>query len=157
MAEFLVAQLVAEMLQSFGHGVPSAVFGERQFRFAPTDVARIHDLVGLTMLEDSILMDAGTVSKSVLANDRLAASHHQAAHATNQARRFHDLAGVHFGVKVFEVIGPRLDRHHDFFDSGVTGAFADAVDGSLDLARAGLDGGDRIRHGHARDHCGNAR
>ncbi len=37
----------------------------------------------------------------------------------------------------------------EFFQRGVAGAFADAVDGAFDLADAGFDGGDGIGYGEA--------
>ena len=37
----------------------------------------------------------------------------------------------------------------DLFESGVAGAFADAVDGALDLARAALNAGEGVGDGHA--------
>ena len=70
--DLFVAQLVTEMLQSFRHGVPAAVLGERQFGFSPTDVPRIHDLVCFAMLQDSVLMNAGAMCEGVLTNDSLA-------------------------------------------------------------------------------------
>ena len=42
-----------------------------------------------------------------------------------------------------------LHRHHDFFQRGIAGALADAVDGAFDLARARLHAGERIGHRHA--------
>ena len=38
-----------------------------------------------------------------------------------------------------------FQRHHDFFERGVAGALPDAVDGALDLTRAGEHAGQRIR------------
>jgi hypothetical protein len=43
----------------------------------------------------------------------------------------------------------RAQGHDDFFQGGVAGAFADAVDGAFDLAGAVLDRGQRIGHGQA--------
>ena len=37
----------------------------------------------------------------------------------------------------------------ELFEGGVAGAFADAVDGALDLADAGFDGGDGVGDGEA--------
>ena len=39
------------------------------------------------------------------------------------------------------IVGADVECCGDFFESGVAGAFADAVDGALDLARSSLDGG----------------
>src|SRR5271157_6433945 len=95
-------------------------------------------------------MDAGTMRKGVLADDRFAARHDQTAHPTNQSRRFHDLVGVNLSVKIGEVVGPRFDRHHYLFNCRVPSTFADAVYGSFDLARTRLYRGKRVCHGHAK-------
>ena len=50
-------------------------------------------------------------------------------------------------VSTLEEVAARLDRHHDFFERGVAGALADAVDARLDLPRARLDGRQRVRDG----------
>ncbi len=42
-----------------------------------------------------------------------------------------------------------MQCHHHFFERGVARALADAVDRALHLARAGADGGQAVRHGHA--------
>src|SRR5260370_18726024 len=138
------------MLQSLRHRVPSAVLGERQFGFAPTDGPRIHDLVGLTMFQDSILMNAGTMCKGVLAHDRFAASHNQTAHPTNQSPRFQDAVIIDLSVEIGEVVGPRFDCHHYLFNCRVPSTFADAVYGYFDLARTRLYRGKRVCHGHAK-------
>ena len=44
-------------------------------------------------------------------------------------------------------VAPDVEGHHDFFERGVAGAFADPVDRALDLARAAVDGRDRVRDG----------
>ena len=55
---------------------------------------------------------------------------------------------MHAGVGVIEV-GAGAQGHDDFFQRAVPGPFAQAVDGALDLARAGLHGGQAVGHGHA--------
>jgi hypothetical protein len=55
---------------------------------------------------------------------------------------------VDAGVQVEERVA-RLQRHDDFFERTVAGAFADAVDGALDLAGAGDHRGQAVGHRHA--------
>ena len=45
---------------------------------------------------------------------------------------------------VRQPIAPHVQRHHDLFERRVAGTLADAVDRALDLARAGLDRGQRV-------------
>jgi hypothetical protein len=112
-----------------------------EFGLAPADFLRVHDLVGLAFLEDAVLMNAARMREGIFADDRLAALHDESAHARDETRAFHDLAGVHAGVEAAEKITARLERHHDFLEGRVARALADAVDGAFDLARAGADGG----------------
>src|SRR5204863_516742 len=41
-------------------------------------------------------------------------------------------------------VGTRLQNHHYFFERAVAGTFADTIDGAFDLARSGLNSGQRI-------------
>jgi len=43
----------------------------------------------------------------------------------------------------------RPDRHDEFLQRGIPRALADAVDGALDLARAGTHGREAVGDGHA--------
>ena len=53
-----------------------------------------------------------------------------------------------FGVGMVEIVaGPQ--GHDDLFQRAVAGPFAQAVDRTLDLPGAGLDGGQAVGHGHA--------
>ena len=56
-----------------------------------------------------------------------------------------NVLGDDLGLKR-QPVAARLERHHDLFERRVARAFADAVDGALDLPRAGLHRGDGIRH-----------
>ncbi len=59
-----------------------------------------------------------------------------------------EVLGVNAGV-VRVRIDARLEDHDDLFERAVARAFADAVDGALDLPRAGFDRGQRIGHRQA--------
>ena len=52
-------------------------------------------------------------------------------------------------VPVRDLVVADPHRHHDFLERGVAGALADAVDGALDLPRAGADAGERVGDRHA--------
>ncbi len=57
-----------------------------------------------------------------------------------------------FGVDAGGVgvdVAAGFEGHDDFFEGGVAGAFADAVDGAFDLTGAALDGGEGIGDGEA--------
>ena len=48
-----------------------------------------------------------------------------------------------------EIVAARAHGHDDLFEGAVAGAFAQAVDGAFDLARAFLQCGQRVRYGEA--------
>ena len=73
------------MLQTGRHRRATAVFGQRQFGSAPANFLRVHDLVGLALLENAVLMNAAGMGECILANDGFAALHDQSAHARDQA------------------------------------------------------------------------
>ena len=138
--DLLVGQLETEVPEAHGHRGAAAVLSQRQLCLAPADLLGVHDLVGLAFLDDAVLMNTAGVREGVLTDDRLAALHRQAAHARNQLGGLHDLPGGHAtGVAPVNVI-TRLERHDNFLERGVSGAFTNAVDGALNLPRAGIDG-----------------
>ena len=52
-------------------------------------------------------------------------------------------------VSSVEEVVARPQRHHDFFQRAIAGAFADAVDGAFDLPRARDHGGEAVGHRQA--------
>ena len=86
-------------------------------------------------------MNAARVGKSILSHDGLVALHHKTAHARDQPRRLHDLAGLDAALEALVVILARLQRHDQFLQRSVTGSFTNAVDGALDLPGTILDCG----------------
>ena len=100
------------------------------------------------MLEHAVLMDAALVRERVPPDDRLVVLHRERGHRRHELRRPRQHGGVDAGpVRQHVVAHPH--RHHDFFERGIAGAFADAIDGAFDLAGAGAHAGERVRHRHA--------
>ena len=52
-------------------------------------------------------------------------------------------------VRVGQLVAAHGEDGGDLFEGGVAGALADAVDGALDLADAGFDGGEGVGDGEA--------
>ena len=100
------------------------------------------------MLEHAVLVDARFVREGVLADDGLVARDRHADDVRQHARGGIEPRGVDARVEIEEGIA-RLQRHDDFFERAVAGALADAVDGALDLARAGDHGREAVGHRHA--------
>src|SRR3989344_4564401 len=120
------------------------MFRERQLFAVPTDSLRIHDLIGLSVLEHPILMDAGAVSERILAHYGFIALHHETAHAGHKAGRLDDFVSVHLSRETAEVIAPRVECHDDLFKCGVTSTFTDSVHRAFDLTRSGFDRRQRV-------------
>ena len=87
------------------------------------------------MLEHAVLMNAGLVCERVFADDGLVARNGRADDIGKQSRSGIQQRRVHAGIQVIAV-GARAQRHHDFLERGVAGAFADTRDRTFDLARA---------------------
>ena len=102
-----------------------------------------HDLVGAAVGDHAVLVDAGFVREGVVADDGLVARDAGADHAGEQARGAVESLGADAGLDAV-AIRPRAHRHHHFLQRAVAGALADAGDGALDLARAGLDRGQAV-------------
>src|SRR5579871_135658 len=108
--------------------------GEQDLALLDAHVARIHDLVGGALFEDAILMNAAGVSEGVGAHDGFVGLDQDAGPAADHPARFIDLLSDDAGLAIVEVAA-RLHRHDDLFQAGVSGPLADAVDGTLHLAR----------------------
>ena len=115
----------------------AAVLAEHEVGARQAHVLGPHDLVGRVVLEHAVLVDARLVREGVLADDGLVARDRHAG----DARRAGGWSGyrrcVSMPVCSAEERLARLERHHDLLERAVARALADAVDGALDLARAG--------------------
>ena len=116
---------------------------ERGFR--DTDTRWRHDFIGLRILQHPVLMNAALMRKRVPADNRFVVLHREGCNSRDelggprqQGRLDPRSIGQH--------IAARLDRHHDFFQSRIARALAEPVDRALDLPRATLEPGKRIRH-----------
>jgi len=88
------------------------------------------------------------VGEGVFADDGFVALHHQAGEMADHAAGGIDLGGFDARADLI-MIRADFQGHDDFFQRGVAGALADAVDGALDLACATFHGRERIGDGHA--------
>ncbi len=121
--------------EALAQGVAPGQFAQGQFVGVPAHVFSAHDFVGFTVLQHAVLMDAGFVRKGVCANDGLVGLHRVAGHAGHQFGGRHDLRGVDAGVEV-ENVAAGFNRHDHFFQRGIPGALAQAVNRTFHLACA---------------------
>src|SRR5580658_10810834 len=93
-------------------------------------------------------MDAGFVSEGVASGDGLVRLHRHAGDFAEQLASWEKMfRGDGRVVRIAVVTNPH--GHDDFFERGVAGALANAVDGALYLAGSGGEGSHGIGYGHA--------
>ena len=132
------------MVEAGQHRMASAVLGQRQLGAAPADFLRVHDLVGLALFQDPVLVDARAVCERIFANDRFAARDMEPAHPADDTRGFQYFPRLDLRVQSSEKIRARLDCHDDLFQGAVPRALADAIERPLDLSGTGFDRRQRI-------------
>ncbi len=146
--ELIAGEVIAQFLELVHEGVAAGMLAHDQRGLLHADALGHHDLVGLGMLEHAVLVDAALVREGVAADDRLVVLHRKRGRRRDELRGARQHGRVDAGPVRQHVVA-HLHRHHDFFERGVAGALADAVDGAFDLPRAGAHAGERIRHRHA--------
>ena len=124
------------------------MFAEDQRVSLDADAFRAHDLIGQGVVQHAVLMDAGLVGESVVADDRFVGRRRESGQVLHDAGGPVNLAGVQADLHA-EVLAAGGQRHGDFLQCGVAGAFAETVDRAFHLVGAGHDGGDGIGGGHA--------
>ncbi len=110
------------------------------------ELLRIHDLVRPRVLEHPVLVDAGLVGEGVRAHDRLVRLDDIARELGDEARGVADPADIDARLVAVSV-GAYAERHRDLLECRHPGSLADAVDRAFDLAGAGGDAGQCVRHG----------
>src|SRR4029077_11368321 len=104
----------------------------------------IHDLVGFTLLQDTVLVNAGAVSEGVFADDRFAPGDMQTAHSADDARGLQNLASGDVGPQVRKVFAAGFDGHHHLFEGAIARAFTNAVERALHLTGSSLHRRQRV-------------
>ena len=147
--DFVPVEGVAQGFQAGLQAGASAELAQHQLHVrGQADAFGLHYLVGGTVLEHAVLVDAGSVAEGVFAHDGLVGLDVHARDAADQAAGGVNLGGVHIELDV-EQVPAGVQGHNDFLEGGVAGALADAVDAALDLPGAGFDGGQAVGDGQA--------
>ena len=139
--ELRLAQAMAEGAAARVEAAQARVLAEHQPGAGGADRFGPHDFVGQLVLEHAVLVNAGFVRERIGADNRLVGRHRDADDRRQRVAGRHEALRVDAGA-MGQGVGAHLQRHHDFFERGIAGALADAVDGAFDLARARLDGGE---------------
>ena len=109
-----------------------------------TDVVGPHDLVRPPILQHAVLMNPGLVRERVPADDGLVGLNTLSGEFGEQLAGGEELLRLDAGGHRHQVRSDLRD-HDDFFERGVAGALADAVDRALDLPHARANRRQRVR------------
>ncbi len=146
--ERLALGMVSKSLYAVAQRSATGASGEDDGALTSANLARIDDLVGLTGLDDAVLVDAGGMGEGVSAYDGLVGLNNEAGDRGNQTGSTHELTRVDVGMGV-ELLAVHLHCHDDFFHGGIAGTLTQTVDGTLDLTSTIGDTGQGKRSSHA--------
>ena len=97
------------------------------------------------MFEHAILMDATFMRKRVPPDNRLVVLHRKRGCGRHQFRCPVEQCCLDPTI-IGQHVAPRLDRHDDFLECGITSALADAVDRAFDLTGTAFKPSQRVCH-----------
>ena len=145
--ECFAFEVIAELGELALQAAAAAELAHRQARARKAHRLRGHDLVGERVLEHAVLVDARLVREGVAADDGLVGLDAEAGQVADQPAGVAELLGVDAVARDRELGRAGAQGHHHLFERGVAGTFAEAVDGDLHLAGAGLHRGQGVGRG----------
>ena len=116
--------------------------------FLQPNAFRRHDLEGLGMLQDAVLMDAALMREGIPPDDRLVVLHREGGDAGDEARGARQHGRVDAGPERHGVAAG-ADGHDDLLQRRVAGALAKTVHRAFDLPGPRPDTRQRIGDGEA--------
>ena len=128
-------QGIAQLLGAVGQGMAAAELAQGQALLGNAQILGVHHLIGGSVAEHPVLMNAALVLEGVGAHHGLVGGRLHAAETGDGAADPVDAVGVHGGVAAV-VFPAGAQPHDDFLHGGVACAFAQAVDGAFHLPRA---------------------
>ena len=134
LVEFLVFQIHTVHVQTMFQGSPSATGRQQDAIIIDTHILRVHNLIGMYILQHTILMDATGMGKGITTDNGLVGLYghiHQRRHHTRDGV---NLRGV--DVRLYLKVLVTFQNHRNLLQRGVTGSFADTVDGYFHLSGA---------------------
>jgi len=141
-------ELVAELFAADGECMTAGVLAQHEFGVGHADGFRSHDLVGQGIFQHAILMDAGFVREGVASDNGFVGLDGDAGDLAEQLAGGKKMLGGNSGFVRIAIVAD-AHGHDQFFERGVACALTDAIDGALDLAGSGGDGGHGVGDGHA--------
>eukprot|EP00913_Durusdinium_trenchii_P035355 g33085.t1 len=139
-----VGRFDSDLAKLMSDGTFAAVTAEHECDAVGTDPFGAVGEIGVGVLQQAILMNAGFAGENVAAADRLHGRHRDAGEIGDQFAQRGELGGVDLrGAAV--LIFVQRQRHGDFFERGVPRPFADSVNGALHDIRPFGDAGEGVR------------
>ena len=142
------AQVYAEHFEAMLERRVATAGGEYDAIVVDAHILGVDDFVRLHVLQHAVLMDAGGVREGVTAYDGFVGLHRHVHQAGDEAAGGVYALGVDVCVDA-EARVVTLEDHGHFFERGVAGALADAIDGHFRLACAGQNAGHGVGRRHA--------
>src|SRR6266436_4973802 len=146
--QFRIARLETQIAQRLAERIAARMFSKNERARRDADTLRRNDFVRQRVLDDSVLVDSRFVCERIGAHDGFVRRDLRAGdfreHATCGEEFFEPDSRRH--AKTF--LAHREGDYH-FFKRCVPGAFADSVDGALDLPDSRANGCQRIGDRHA--------
>src|SRR5258707_5880804 len=121
------------------------MFAEHEFISRNTYRLRRHNLITQRVADHAVLMYAGFVRKSIAADNRLVRLHAKADDLREHLTGRVNLARIDSSFEG-QPIAAYVQRHDNFFQRGIAGAFANSIHRALDLSRTRFDRGETVRH-----------
>src|SRR5208282_4404307 len=144
LVQLAALKLVSQLFTAQRQRVPAGVLAQHQSRIGHAHRLRRHDFVGQRILEHAILVNSGLMRKRIAASDGLVWLHRDTCDFRQRLAGSVQLFGGNCGfVRITVAAYPH--GHDDFFEGGIAGALANAVDGALHLARTLLHSRQRVR------------
>src|SRR5882762_557502 len=142
-------KLIPQLLVTLAERMASGVFAQNQCGIWHTHRLRRDDLVSQWIFDHAILMNAGSMGKSIEPNNGFIRLDGNAGNFTQHLAGGIKLLGNYSGF-VGILVGAYFQRHNYFFQGSVPGTFANSIDGALDLPRTSFHCGQRVSYRHSK-------
>ena len=146
--EFDFIERVSHFGQACAQGMTPGMFAQHQRGLIDAHIFRAHDLIGGLMFQHPILMDARFVCEGICADNGLVRLDDNAGVIADEFADAADLFGVDSRFQTEDGMAG-VQGHDHFFQRGIAGPFADAVDRYFGLTRACTNARQRVGGGHA--------
>src|SRR6266404_1470127 len=143
-----IARLETQIAQRLAERVAARMFSKNERACRDADTLRRNDFVRQRVLDNSILMDSRFVRECIGAHDGFVRRDLRAGDFREHAACGEELFEPDSRCHAKTILAHREGDYH-FFKRGVPGAFADSVDGALDLPDSRANGCQRIGDRHA--------